>query len=103
MALKVRNDILPYRTGIDTTKIMNISRRVATVSGFPVQYNKAIVGKNAMPPRGGNPLLDLDLPNLIVTPHVAWASEEASQGLADQLVDHVDAFVLGEPRNCVKG
>ncbi len=47
MAMKVRNDILPYRTGIDTTKIMNLSRRVASVSGFPVQFNKAIVGKNA--------------------------------------------------------
>ena len=47
MALRVRNDIMPYRTGIDTTKIMHLSRRVATVSGFPVQFNKAIVGKNA--------------------------------------------------------
>ena len=47
MALKVRNDIMPYRTGIDTTKLMNISRKVSTVSGFPVQFNKAIVGKNA--------------------------------------------------------
>ena len=47
MALRVRNDILPYRTGIDTTKIMNLSRRVASVSGFAVQFNKAIVGKNA--------------------------------------------------------
>jgi 2-isopropylmalate synthase len=47
MALRVRNDILPYRTGIDTTKIMNLSRRVSQVSGFPVQFNKAIVGKNA--------------------------------------------------------
>ena len=47
MAMRVRNDIMPYRTGIDTTKIINISRRVATVSGFAVQYNKAIVGKNA--------------------------------------------------------
>jgi len=53
MALKVRNDIMPYRTGIDTTKIMNISRRVATVSGFPVQYNKAIVGKNAFAHESG--------------------------------------------------
>ncbi len=47
MALKVRNDIMPFQTGIDTTKIMNLSRRVSTVSGFPVQFNKAIVGKNA--------------------------------------------------------
>jgi len=53
MALKVRNDIMPYKTGIDTTKIMNISRRVATVSGFPVQFNKAIVGKNAFAHESG--------------------------------------------------
>jgi 2-isopropylmalate synthase len=53
MALKVRHDIMPYRTGVDTTKIMNISRRVATVSGFPVQFNKAIVGKNAFAHESG--------------------------------------------------
>jgi 2-isopropylmalate synthase len=53
MALKVRNDIMPYRTGIDTTKIMNISRRVASVSGFAVQFNKAIVGKNAFAHESG--------------------------------------------------
>ncbi|MFN4057978.1 MAG: 2-isopropylmalate synthase [Roseinatronobacter sp.] len=53
MALRVRNDILPYRTGIDTTKIMGISRMVAAVSGFPVQYNKAVVGKNAFAHESG--------------------------------------------------
>jgi len=53
MALKVRNDILPYRTGIDTRKIMNISQRVAAVSGFAVQFNKAIVGKNAFAHESG--------------------------------------------------
>ena len=53
MALKVRNDIMPYRTGIDTTKIMNISRKVAAVSGFAVQFNKAIVGKNAFAHESG--------------------------------------------------
>ncbi len=53
MALRVRNDIMPYHTGIDTTKIMNLSRRVATVSGFQVQYNKAIVGKNAFAHESG--------------------------------------------------
>ncbi|MDG2056977.1 MAG: 2-isopropylmalate synthase [Tateyamaria sp.] len=53
MAMKVRNDIMPYQTGIDSTKIMNISRRVATVSGFPVQFNKAIVGKNAFAHESG--------------------------------------------------
>ena len=53
MAMKVRNDILPYRTGIDTTKIMNLSRKVAAVSGFAVQFNKAIVGKNAFAHESG--------------------------------------------------
>ncbi|MFT6423844.1 MAG: 2-isopropylmalate synthase [Celeribacter sp.] len=53
MALKVRNDIMPYSTKIDTTKIMNISRRVSQVSGFVVQPNKAIVGKNAFAHESG--------------------------------------------------
>ncbi len=53
MALKVRNDIMPWGTGIDTTKIMGISRRVAQVSGFAVQFNKAIVGKNAFAHESG--------------------------------------------------
>ncbi|NKX39423.1 2-isopropylmalate synthase [Tritonibacter mobilis] len=53
MAMRVRNDIMPFQTGIDTNKIMHISRRVATVSGFNVQFNKAIVGKNAFAHESG--------------------------------------------------
>ena len=53
MALRVRNDIMPYQTKIDSTKLMNLSRMVATVSGFQVQYNKAIVGKNAFAHESG--------------------------------------------------
>ncbi|MCV6584787.1 MAG: 2-isopropylmalate synthase [Marinibacterium sp.] len=53
MALKVRHDIMPWHTAIDTRKIMHISRRVATVSGFAVQFNKAIVGKNAFAHESG--------------------------------------------------
>ncbi|SHF58323.1 2-isopropylmalate synthase [Loktanella atrilutea] len=53
MALKVRADIMPYHSQVDTKKIMAISRRVATVSGFPVQFNKAIVGKNAFAHESG--------------------------------------------------
>jgi glycerate dehydrogenase len=56
---------------------------------------------SAEPPRGGNPLLEADLPNLIVTPHIAWASLEAMQALADQLIDNIEAFVRGEARNLV--
>ena len=53
MALKVRNDIMPFETRVDSRKIMNISRRVAAVSGFAVQFNKAIVGKNAFAHESG--------------------------------------------------
>lgn len=53
------------------------------------------------PPREGSPLLELDLPNFILTPHVAWSSREAMQTLADQLVDNIEAFMAGTPRNVV--
>lgn len=53
------------------------------------------------PPTGGNPLLELALPNLIITPHTAWASAEAQQLLADQLVDVIEAWARGEARNLV--
>ena len=53
------------------------------------------------PPRNGNSLLEVNLSNLIVTPHNAWASREAMQTLADQLIDNLEAFVRGEPRNLV--
>ena len=53
------------------------------------------------PPRNGNPLLEVDLPNLIVTPHIAWASVETVEKLAEQLIGNVEAFMRGAPRNVV--
>ncbi len=53
MALKTRSDAMPYETGIDTTAISKTSKLVSTVTGFPVQYNKAIVGKNAFAHESG--------------------------------------------------
>ncbi len=53
------------------------------------------------PPAEGNPLLALNLPNFLLTPHVAWSSREAMQALADQLIDNIEAFVRGEDRNRV--
>ena len=53
------------------------------------------------PPRDGNPLLKARLPNLIVTPHIAWASQEASNRLFDILLDNINRFVAGNPQNLV--
>lgn len=53
MALKVRHDALPYTTQIDTTKISQVSQMVSRITGFPVQFNKAIVGKNAFAHESG--------------------------------------------------
>lgn len=53
------------------------------------------------PPRGGNPLLNARLPNLIVTPHTAWASREALDRLFDILLANIHAFVKGEAQNRV--
>ncbi len=47
MAMKVRNDVLPYWTNVDTTMLTRASKLVAAATSFPVQYNKAIVGRNA--------------------------------------------------------
>jgi glycerate dehydrogenase len=53
------------------------------------------------PPLPDNPLLKLRLPNFVLTPHVAWASGGAMQTLADMLVDNLEAWVAGTPRNVV--
>jgi 2-isopropylmalate synthase len=53
MALKTRNDVLPYTTAIKTPYLMRASKLVSTVAAFPVQYNKAIVGKNAFAHEAG--------------------------------------------------
>jgi len=53
MALRVRGDHLPYQTGIETQLITRASRYVSAITGFPVQFNKAIVGKNAFSHESG--------------------------------------------------
>jgi glycerate dehydrogenase len=54
------------------------------------------------PPPADHPFMQLvDLPNFILSPHVAWASAEAVQGLADQLIDNIEAFHAGRPVNVV--
>src|SRR5207249_3464083 len=53
MALRVRQDRLPYDTGIDATKLFEASQLLASVTGEPVQSNKAIVGRNAFAHEAG--------------------------------------------------
>ncbi|OGT18991.1 MAG: glycerate dehydrogenase [Gammaproteobacteria bacterium RBG_16_57_12] len=53
------------------------------------------------PPRHGSPLLNGDIPHLIVTPHIAWSSRESRQRLVDELVLNIEHFLRGNPRNAV--
>jgi 2-isopropylmalate synthase len=53
MAMRVRNDVLPYWTNVDATMLTRASKLVAATTSFPVQYNKAIVGRNAFAHESG--------------------------------------------------
>jgi len=58
-----------------------------------------VLGKE--PPKEGNPLLELELPNFILTPHIAWSGRNAMQALADQLIANIEAYAAGTPQNRV--
>ena len=70
-----------------------LTRGVIAGAGFDVLSKE--------PPLPDNPLLNLRLPNFLLTPHTAWASGEAMQRLADILIDNVEAFQRGAPTNVV--
>lgn len=53
------------------------------------------------PPPADHPLLQAGLPNLLVTPHIAWASLQARQALVDGVAANIQAFLSGQPRNTV--
>src|SRR5437870_8271105 len=53
MAMKVREDALPFHTGVNTAMLMRVSKLVSAVTSFPVPYNKAIVGRNAFAHESG--------------------------------------------------
>jgi len=53
MAIKTRGDVLPYETGIETTMLTRASKLASAATSFPVQYNKAIVGRNAFAHESG--------------------------------------------------
>mgnify|MGYP006143293547 CR=1 FL=1 len=74
-------------------------RREATA--FPFAPGAGFDVLSQEPPPPDNVLLNLRLPNFLLTPHSAWASAEAMQGLADQLTGNIEAFAGGEPVNVV--
>jgi 2-isopropylmalate synthase len=53
MAIKTRSDVLPYHVGIDAKQLNRASKLVSAATSFPVQYNKAIVGRNAFAHESG--------------------------------------------------
>ena len=53
MAIRTRSDVLPFHTGIDASMLTRASKLVAAATSFPVQYNKAIVGRNAFAHESG--------------------------------------------------
>jgi len=53
------------------------------------------------PPPSDHPLLGVDIPNLIVTPHTAWAGRQARQNVVDETLENIRAFIAGQPRNRV--
>lgn len=53
MAIRTRNDIFRYECGVEAKLLTRASKLVATVTSFPVQYNKAIVGRNAFAHESG--------------------------------------------------
>lgn len=53
------------------------------------------------PPTSDNPLLDLSIPNLLLTPHIGWASYESRMRLVEALKENIQAFLQGYPKNVV--
>ena len=78
---------------VDEAALAAVLKTGAISAGFDVLSRE--------PPVPDNPLLGLRLPNFILTPHTAWASAGAQQILADMLVDNLEAFISGTPRNVV--
>lgn len=90
----------------DTAILVNTARGGLVDSGALAEaLRNGVIGAAAVdvlphePPADGDPLLDYDGDNLIVTPHIAWASNEARQNAIDELAANIRAFSNGESRN----
>lgn len=84
MALKVRHDLFGLETGIDTTQIVPSSKQVSTITGYPVQPNKAIVGANAFSHESGihqdGVLKHRETYEIMSAESVGWATNRLSLG-----------------------
>ncbi len=84
MALKVRHDLFGLETGIDTVQIVPTSKLVSTVTGYPVQPNKAIVGANAFAHESGihqdGVLKHRETYEIMSAESVGWSSNRLSLG-----------------------
>ncbi len=87
--------INPARGGIVDETALAEALRAGKIAGAAVDV------LSVEPPRHGNPLLTADLPNLIVTPHIAWASREARQRIIDQTAENIRVFKAGRPMRVV--
>lgn len=78
---------------VDEIAMVNaLNRKQISGIGFDVLTSE--------PPKSDNPILSiLDRPNVIITPHIAWASEDAMQTLWDQTIQNIDNFLSGNPSN----
>ncbi|MDO4433734.1 MAG: 2-isopropylmalate synthase [Alysiella sp.] len=84
MALKVRHDVFGYETGIDATQIVTASKLVSTVTGYPVQPNKAVVGANAFSHESGihqdGVLKHRETYEIMSAESVGWAANRLTLG-----------------------
>lgn len=85
------------RGGIVNERDLAASLRAGEIAGAAVDT------LDIEPPPAGHPLLAVDIPNLLVTPHNAWASRTARQAALDQLADVITAYLAGAPINVVTG
>ncbi|KXO12995.1 Hydroxypyruvate reductase [Moritella sp. JT01] len=92
-----------------TSVLINAGRGglVDEVALVEALYSQQIAGAGVdvftqEPADTSNPLIaNAHLPNLILTPHIAWGSDSAIQTLSNQLIDNIDAFIAGDPKNLV--
>ena len=84
MALKVRHDLFGLETGIDTTQIVPASKLVSSITGYPVQPNKAIVGANAFAHESGihqdGVLKHRETYEIMSAESVGWSANRLSLG-----------------------